>query len=374
MMWLALALTEASAQKTIHWLLYIDTKDENVGELDVNGREYLRKQFVNPINAALSGEYQTDIKDNYGDNCSPYKCKNDIQSLQCSPQDIVVFYYIGHGGRSVRTNSNEHPWPKMWFHQDDPEKMIDLGWVNDQLKAKNPRLLLTIGMCCNGKQNLPATLTPTFSGPDDDESYEFSPEERQYVKNIFINTCGNLIATSASPGQLSGGGETNFAPPMDYYTAFLCSNFNELVYDRQLDLTGLFKKTSNELNRATENEQTPIYKSDLSTGTCTSTPPSSPCRQMPSTVNVNDMTDLEGLMEAIICNKKDMPNRGSYFASDCIVRVMGQDGKTQVDRLGIDNYMLRARTNSSLLRVVPIATSVSGGKITNFFVREYYVR
>jgi hypothetical protein len=95
---------------------------------------------------------------------------------------------------------------------------------------------------------------------------------------------------------------------------------------------------------------------------------------MPSTVNVNDMTDLEGLMEAIICNKKDMPNRGSYFASDCIVRVMGQDGKTQVDRLGIDNYMLRARTNSSLLRVVPIATSVSGGKITNFFVREYYVR
>ena len=372
----ALTAMQVNAQKTIHWLLYIDTKDSDVGYLDVNGREYLRKQFVNPVNAALSGEYQTDIKDNYGDNCSPYKCKSDIQNLRCSPQDIVIFYYIGHGGRSYRTDANQHPWPKMWFSQDDPDKMIDLGWVHDQLKAKNPRMLLTIGMCCNGRQNLPSTLTPTFSGPEDDECYEFSPEERQYVKNIFTNTCGSLIATSATPGQLSGGGETNFAPPMDYYTAFLCTNFNELVYDRQLDLTGLFKKTSNELNRASNNNQTPIYKSELSNGSCSNNPPisSSPCRQMPNAVDVNNMTDLENLMEAIICNKKDMPNRSSYFASDCVVRIMGQDGKTQVDRLPIDSYMLRARTSSVLLRVVPIATTVRDGKIANFLVREYYER
>ena len=172
----ALTAMQVNAQKTIHWLLYVDTKDSDVGYLDVNGREYLRKQFVNPVNAALSGEYQTDIKDNYGDNCSPYKCKSDIQNLRCSPQDIVIFYYIGHGGRSYRTDANQHPWPKMWFSQDDPDKMIDLGWVHDQLKAKNPRMLLTIGMCCNGRQNLPSTLTPTFSGPEDDECYEFSPE------------------------------------------------------------------------------------------------------------------------------------------------------------------------------------------------------
>ncbi len=381
LMWLALMLTEASAQKKIHWLLFIDTDDANVGQLDVNGRDFLRTNFVDVINSALTGAYQTDIQDNYGSNCNPYKCKSAVQNLNVASDDIVIFYYIGHGGRSVSVSDREHPWPKMWLGQDDPSKMIDLGWVHDQLKAKNPRLLLTIGMCCNVKQNLPTSNTPSFS--QSYGSYEMSAAEREHIKKVFQNTCGNMIATSASPGQSSRGGSFNpelAIKPMDYYTALLCLNFKDQYENGEFDIEQLFKITGSDIDRETDNEQTPIYKASLSQGQCPTSqlpapgPNPSRCRQMPSTVNVNDMTDLEGLMEAIVCNKKDMPNRNTFFASDCVVRILGQDGKTQVDRVSINTYMLRVRTSDILLRVVPVATTVESGKIKEFFVREYYQR
>lgn len=378
-LWLmmALAFSYADAQK-IHWLLFIDTDDANVGQLDVNGRNYLRTNFVDVINSSLMGAYQTDIQDNYGSNCNPQKCKSAVQNLSVGSGDIVIFYYIGHGGRSVRENDREHPWPKMWLGQDDPNKMVDLGWVHDQLKAKNPRLLLTVGMCCNVKQNLPTNRTPSFA--QSYGTYDISPAEKEHIKKVFQNTCGNMLATSASPGQSSGGGEFNpelAIKPMDFYTALLCLNFRELYENGEFDIEQLFKLTGKDIDRETEHEQTPIYTAQLGQGQCspTPTPPdNNRCRQMPSTVNVNDMTDLENLMEAIVCNKKDMPNRNNFFASDCVVRVLGQDGKTQVDRVSINTYMLRARTSDILLRIVPIATTVEGGKIKEFFVREYYQR
>ena len=375
---LALLAFQANAQK-IHWLLFIDTQDPNVGQLDVNGRDYLKANFVDVVNSALSGVYQADIQDNYGSNCNPKKCQSAVQNLRCDANDIVVFYYIGHGGRSVRENDIEHPWPKMWLGQDDATKMIDLEWVHDQLKAKKPRLLLTIGMCCNVKQNLPTSRTPMFAAQSYGSLY-IAPEQLECIKDAFTNTCGNLIATSAKPGQSSGGGTFNEQlgiKPMDYYTAFLCLNFHEMYEDQDIDLTRLFSITSEELDRETEHEQTPIFKSQLGNGECTQStvtppPPSARCREIPSSVNVSDMTDLENLMEAIVCNHSDMPNRSSYFDNNCIVRVIGQDGKTQVDRLTINNYILRIRTSSVLLRVVPVATAVEGGKIKELLVREYY--
>ena len=84
------SIYETYAQK-IHWLLFIDTNDANVGQLDVNGRNYLRANFVDIVNTALKGSYLADIYDNYGNNCNPYKCKSVVQNLHCGSDDIVIF-------------------------------------------------------------------------------------------------------------------------------------------------------------------------------------------------------------------------------------------------------------------------------------------
>lgn len=370
------------AQK-IHWLLFVDTKDANVGQLDVNGREYLKTNFVDIVNSALKGVYQPEIYDNFDNNCTSFKCKSTIENLRCAPEDIVVFYYIGHGGRSIQVDPNEHPWPKMWFYQGGdyrPDLMLDLGWVHEQLKAKNPRLLLTIGMCCNkGQGDIPPDIMPTFSQRSYGSVY-VSPEQIENIKNAFMNTCGNLIATSAKPGQLSNAPkpEVGFpdswgVKPMDFYTVAFCMNFRVMVEDQDVDLNNLFKNTEQTVIGWLDNIQTPFSYSQLRKGQCTTPRTDGNCRPMPNTLNVNDLTSLENMMDAVVCNKSDMPNRSRYFDNNCVVRIIGQDGRTQVDRVTINSYMLRTRTSDALLRVVPIGTQVDGnGKIKEFYVREYY--
>ena len=49
-----LLMTAMTHAQTIHWLTFIDTKDENVGEIDILGRKVLYGRYINLINAALA--------------------------------------------------------------------------------------------------------------------------------------------------------------------------------------------------------------------------------------------------------------------------------------------------------------------------------
>lgn len=148
--------------------------------------------------------------------------------------------------------------------------------------------------------------------------------------------------------------------------------------NQNFDIENMFKKVGvdvdeyvKKIGKAGE-EQTPFFKSNLGKGQCSPNITNNNCRPMPGTIDINNLTDLENMMEAIVCNKTDMPNRSNYFDNNCVVRIIGQDGQTQVDRVSINTYMLRCRTSDAILRVVPIGTIVDGnGKIKEFHVREY---
>ena len=49
-----LLMSAMTYAQTIHWLTFIDTKDENVGEIDILGRKVLYGRYINLINAALA--------------------------------------------------------------------------------------------------------------------------------------------------------------------------------------------------------------------------------------------------------------------------------------------------------------------------------
>lgn len=96
------------------------------------------------------------------------------------------------------------------------------------------------------------------------------------------------------------------------------------------------------------------------------------CPAIPSTIDIQDLDDIEYLLETIICNKKDMPNRNQFFDANCVIRIIGQDGMTQLDRVSINTYMLRIRTSDELMHVVPISIVTANEKIKELHVREYY--
>ena len=187
--------------QTIHWLTFIDTTDSDVGQIDVRGREVLYSRFIGLVNAAMQDKgYKTSIHDIYGARLTPEACKSEVQNLSVGPDDVVVFYYIGHGGRSV---DDKTQWPQMQMAQHYEHKFIPLEWVHNTLKGKNPRLAVTIGMCCNSyARGLSAKSAPSFA-PNFGNTY-MSQSEIDNLSKLFAEYKGDVIMSSSTPGQTSG--------------------------------------------------------------------------------------------------------------------------------------------------------------------------
>ena len=259
--------------QTIHWLTFIDTTDPNVGQIDVYGRNMLYGYFINEVNAALAEKgYKSDIQDFYNYQVTPENCVQAINMLRISnPEDIIIFYYIGHGGRPS-TNSDytrKHPYPQMCMAQFDQGKFIPLEWVAKQLSTKGARLSVTFGMCCNNISNeISIKDSPNFTS-----SYShtyMTTNKRRRIQELFLNTKGNVLATSASPGQTSGCFQIApdnplFPNPANYrdrYTYAICTFFQTELDKRNqpLDWDDFVGAISEFVNHYSNGQQTPIYE------------------------------------------------------------------------------------------------------------------
>ena len=376
-----LSVLEVSAQK-IHWLLFIDTKDTAVGQMDINGREFLKNEFVDPINAVLfDAGMDTKVYDCYDNNCSPEKLNSVVNSLNVSTNDIIFFYYIGHGGRSV-IEDDSHPWPQMCLGQFDEKKFVDLESLHNKLKAKRPRLCITVGMCCNSYANIPRrrnTIVPNavdYSG----DSFRYYEEEKQLIVDLFTKQCGSLIATSASPGETSKGVQFDGLKPMDVYTTCLVASFDELITGENsgdVTLEKLFKKTGTLVSsieivdkRGNRSPQNPHFSASLNNGGCgIINPEPDPI----SNVTVaNDLETVQNMLDATLRNQNVPSING--FAPNAVVRVLARDGRTQLDRMSVEKYLSRISSSGELImRVIPVRTIMSGGKIAELHVREILV-
>lgn len=378
----------ANAQ-TIHWLTFIDTTDPNVGKIDVNGREVLYNHFVNVVNSALTEKgYRANQQDIFGTELTPQKCKEIVSNLNCTPNDIVVFYYIGHGTHGTVGGD---VWPMMWMAQNDPNKLIPLKWVHEQLKSKGARLTATIGMCCNVYQGINRTTTPTF-GVNYGNKY-LTDIEKNAIQKMFIENKGDFLLSSASPGQSSVGGETVLGP-MDLFTCVLVKNFEDGAYEGNLEWNSLFNDVKAVVHEITKGNQTPIFVSNMSKASAAPTPapasapvkvtpPASTTTSTPTTgtpsssqelinhlgVALDNLIDVRQTETARIAQANELEK---VFTSNAVVKVLGQDGTVVIDKSSADDFIGRLATSRILLKVIPVNVVVSGNKITELKVKEAY--
>lgn len=384
--------------KTIYWLTFIDTNDGNVGKIDVLGREVLYAHFIDEVNAALLDEgYEADVQDFYGNKVTPENCKSAIELLRVSSDDIVVFYYIGHGGRPSTDVEymKKHPWPQMCMSQWDENKYIPLEWVHKTLSSKGARLAVTIGMCCNSLSNISIKEGPNFS-PNYGTTY-IGSNKIQRIKDLFLNVKGSLLATSASPTQTSGCLRSNFGV-IDAYTTVLCSIFDNVLdgYDQTLTWDDLLNAVSTIVNKKTDGEQTPIH--DVSAIAASTKPiktrPVTPTqsqvqktkqKQTPGTSKqrgngdewVNDLTkNLDALINTSISEEDRLQlaeNLKDLFSPTAKVKNLGQDEKTSVDGEAADEFLDRLSSSRLILKVVvKEGTFDSNNRITQLKVHEVY--
>ena len=368
----------ANAQ-TIHWITFIDTTDKNVGALDVTGRKVLYSRFINVINAALAEKgYNSDVQDFYGYRTSPENCKKAVESLTCLPDDIIVFYYIGHGARPITDDDALHPFPHMWLAQDSPNKMIPLEWVHKTLKNKGARLTATIGMCCNVDENLSIKRAPTF-GVSYGNTY-LSEKQIVSIQNMFLRHRGDFILSSASPGQSSEGNLTPLGA-MDIFTAALVTEFDELTERGDLSWASLFDNVKVLVNNITNGRQTPMFVSNITSVSRSSVPKrEQPKKDGLDLKNADEVGNLlTQCLDFMIDKGQPIEKRieisaqmQKLFILNAQVKIISRDGDVVVDRESIEDFLGRVVTSRILLKVIPIEYRATSSQLTELKVKEYY--
>lgn len=191
------------ATATFHAIIATDTNDVNIGEsvkVDLNQMTALTKTISERTGLRLNQQVVT------GQALSHKSVTEILTNLSVTTNDVVMFYYSGHGfnkGSSSR-------WPSLKVDRALAQS-LDLDAVVTTLNAKHPRFFIAMADACNnyiGTRSL-----------DKGVKIEDLPETPDNYRRLFLNYRGHIIASAASPTQLAFGNSNGGL----FTTAFLKS-------------------------------------------------------------------------------------------------------------------------------------------------------
>ena len=197
----------AVVPSTLHLFFAADTKDRSIGSSTQQDLEEITTTFNK-----ISRELGMEIREYHLVDQAFTKAEltNQLKSVNIEPDDILVYYYSGHGYNDTKRSSE---FPTMAL--DGPDYALED--IYQEVKQKNARLSLIIGDLCN---SIPGTRTavgqkeniPFKSG------YLFDSEK---LKKMFLESSGTILSTSSEKGQYSycmnnpdgslGGGHFTYA-------------------------------------------------------------------------------------------------------------------------------------------------------------------
>ncbi len=366
--------------QTIHWLTFIDTNDASVGEMDKNAQALLFNRFRNVVNAALASYgYTADNQEYFGNQLTPQNCVKAIKSLRCDKDDIIFFYYIGHGTHAGK-EKNKFPQMLMGRDWDREREFIPLKWVGDTLKTFGARLCVTIGMCCNPIQIASAKDRPTFSSSSfayNTGNTYLSDIEVDRILSLFLESKGSIIQATASVGELSWGYAFKDMGRIDTFTRFLILQFDEMMKKGNTLTWNSFLSTIGNNVSALQREvvsmdprisadaqqngyspyQTPFNEIDIVSCNRPVIHKETPEPKKPDPKIDDDMT-VEDLMEKCLSylsnNNNPRDKRESMaedvkklFSSNAIVKILSQDD---------DNYVVNRKNARSYIDIISTST------------------
>lgn len=249
---------------TLHAVLVGDTNDKGIGENKGigDGVKVDLQNIQNLINSItkytkLSARPEILKVGNPGDYDRVVQV---INQLSVEDQDVVFFYYSGHGGRQLDKKSK---WPALLV--DGPtrsEQMLDLDWVFSSLQRKSPRLLIVMADACNTPVKQEAIATKESEDPNN-------------YKKLFLGYRGHIIASSSIPDQLSYG-DSNTGGVYTSTSAFLSSltkqvatsvsepSWHQIMQDAEKPITVKVQtQPGNPFSRVVEKEQQPQSEVDV---------------------------------------------------------------------------------------------------------------
>jgi len=221
------------AYPKLHVLLTADS-DSNIG-LAVN----IDKANIQKLFANIANHFDASVFHSISASAlSEKSITSKIESMRIGTDDVVVFYYSGHGDRSKISAD----WPVLTPHN---KQKIEVLNVITTLNAQVPRQVIVIIDACNG----------SFSPLDYVDRLPASGINGQAVNRLFKQFKGSVLVTSSLPGFVSYTINDNKG---SVFTFWFGKTMNKFLSSESASWTQILQETKNKVI-ANNNAQTPKY-------------------------------------------------------------------------------------------------------------------
>ncbi|HKK75803.1 MAG TPA: caspase family protein [Saprospiraceae bacterium] len=184
-------------QPTFHLVCAMDTRDRMLGAGARTALQVVSDQFSA---AAKSINYQVRPLVVQQDQFNRNNLQEAIQNLQVGEEDIIVFYYFGHG---FRYNNDASRYPTCFVGKNGIDEPEVAAWplleIYQQLTQKQARLTLVFAECCNNEIGIPAPIDNYVATRQ--MSVNFASKDR--YKALFLQNRGSILLASSDQGQVS---------------------------------------------------------------------------------------------------------------------------------------------------------------------------
>lgn len=357
--------------QTLHAIIFADTNDPSIGVYDK--QDYINMTLeVNTIASATGMRLKKYFYE--GSICSPMNLAKTLDNLRTLKDDVIVFYYSGHGVRSINDKSL---YPQMCLGSHYEQNFFPLEKVLNAVKSQPARLKIVIGDCCNSVGSGVAAKEYASKG-----ATILTKKPINTYTNLFMNYEGTIIASGSQKGENSttvswkDGSPAGGAFTVCFLTILqnavsegLDANWNEI-----LEVT---KQTTRDIR-----QHTPIYDVDVSS--IEKPHESVSPENMATNSNSEDDEEIDRiqLLTAIGNENNSIEERvqikddalAYVFASpNAKVEVVGRNGKTIVSTESAADFMIRLSTTHNLLNLVEIdSKKTETGQYSYLKIHEIY--
>ncbi len=247
----------------LHLVMLVNSSIGDIGASCETDSRNMTKEFED-ISAALNVDFRKyEVK---GSSFTKSNAMNVLNGLTPGSNDIVIFYYSGHG---FRWADQTDAYPQMDIRASPYTKLtaettLSVSSVYNLLDKKGARLNIVITDCCNSDIGINKMTESSFLAG---RSYQTPHIEK--LQKLFLATKGNLIVTSSSAGQVSWSNSVNGG----FFTlSFLQAFHEEISYlkTQEPSWENILKKshtnTVNKTNAGCKNctVQNPVYYTKVS--------------------------------------------------------------------------------------------------------------
>ena len=257
-----LTVGPVAQSQTLHFIVFADTDDPNIGSNDMKTYSSLTGNGGLAQTIAQYSGLTLNMAGFYGARCQAAEVDKKVGELSPGKDDVVVFYFVGHG-----FNSRQNAYPSLIFGKATADiATIDASARNlrelyARIRAKKPRLTIVMGDACN-KERTDPPVAITSSRPIDVMPPTNLNSER--LRSLFRGWQGGVLLSSSQRNQFSHSDPKGGWMSVSFENALLdaCSVNRKGLLTWKTLLDDVVKRTD-ATARQNHEEQTPQFEQEL---------------------------------------------------------------------------------------------------------------